>query len=70
MEIITSLRRAIPWEEFDYQILLDALRDYAIRVTRFPACWPRGSSSGVKKGLYVFGDAYRSAPIRGKSSPI
>ena len=29
MGVAESLRKAIPWEEFDYQALLDALKDYA-----------------------------------------
>lgn len=62
MGTVESLRKAIPSEEFDYQILLDALRDYA---------HPRGKISDllakkvivrVKKGLYIFGDAYRTKP--------
>lgn len=62
MEIITSLRRVIPWAEFDYQILLDALRDYAHPRDKISSLLAKGIIMRVKKGLYVFGDAYRSAP--------
>ena len=61
MEIITSLRRAIPWEEFDYQILLNALRDYAHPRDKISSLLAKGIIIRVKKGLYIFGDAYRSS---------
>jgi predicted transcriptional regulator of viral defense system len=57
-----TLRTSVPFEEFDYQTLLQALRQYAHprdRVTRLLAS---GAIVRVKKGLYVFGPSYRRQP--------
>lgn len=56
------LRRQIPYEEFDYQTLLDVLDDYACPRDKITALLRNGVIVRVKKGLYVFGDDYRRRP--------
>jgi hypothetical protein len=57
-----SLRKAIPWEEFDYQALLGALQNYAHPRDKISDLLTKGVIVRVKKGLYVFGDSYRNKP--------
>jgi len=57
-----SLRKAIPWEEFDYQALLDALQDYAHPRDKISDLLRKDVIVRVKKGLYIFGDSYRKQP--------
>jgi hypothetical protein len=57
-----DLRRQIPFEEFDYQILLDALRGYAHPRKKITSLLRRGEIIRVKKGLYLFGEQHRRAP--------
>ncbi|WP_303720376.1 hypothetical protein [Malonomonas rubra] len=62
MDIISALRKTIPWEEFDYQALLQALKDYACPRDKITDLLAKGVIVRVKKGLYIFGDAYRTHP--------
>lgn len=62
MDIISALRKVIPWEEFDYQALLQALKNYACPRDKITDLLAKGVIVRVKKGLYVFGDAYRTHP--------
>lgn len=62
MDIISALRKTIHWEEFDYQALLQALKDYAYPRDKITDLFAKGIIVRVKKGLYVFGDAYRARP--------
>jgi hypothetical protein len=57
-----KIRRLIPREEFDYQMLLDCLKDYARPRDKISALLNRGTIIRVKKGLYVFGADYRKRP--------
>ncbi len=57
-----ELRHQIPFEEFDYQILLDALRGYAHPRKKITALLRKGEIIRVKKGLYIFGEQHRRAP--------
>lgn len=57
-----ELRRQIPFEEFDYQILLDALRGYAHPRKKITTLLRKGEIVRVKKGLYIFGEQHRRAP--------
>ncbi len=57
------LTRRIPYEEFDYQTLLTALRDYKHPRDRITRLLRQGTIIRVKKGLYVFGEADRRLPI-------
>jgi len=62
MRVIESLGKTIPSEEFDYQALVDALHDYAHPRDKISDLLAKGVIVRVKKGLYVFGDDYRSKP--------
>ena len=62
MGVPESLRKAIPWEEFDYQALLDALQDYAHPRDKISDLLRKDVIVRVKKGLYIFGDSYRKHP--------
>jgi len=59
---VESLRKVIPWEEFDYQALLGALQNYAHPRDKISALIAKSVIVRVKKGLYIFGDAYRNKP--------
>jgi hypothetical protein len=56
------LRKLIPYEEFDYQTLLNALKGYAHPRDRITTLLSKGTIIRVKKGLYVFGDDHRQRP--------
>ena len=60
--MIESIRRQIPQEEFDYQTLLDCLKDYAHPRDKISDLLKKGFIIRVKKGLYIFGDEYRRRP--------
>ncbi len=60
---ILTLRERIPEEEFDYQAIMHALREYAQPRNRITAFLRDGSLLRVKKGLYVFGERLRRRPI-------
>lgn len=52
----------IPFEEFDYQILLNSLRGYAHPRKKITALLRKGEIIRVKKGLYIFGAQHRRSP--------
>lgn len=56
------LRKLIPYEEFDHQALLDALKGYAHPRKKVTDLLRKGIIIRVKQGLYVFGDDYRRKP--------
>lgn len=56
------LRKQIPFEEFDYQTLLDSLCKYAHPRDKITDLLRKGVIVRVKKGLYVFGEDYRRRP--------
>jgi predicted transcriptional regulator of viral defense system len=56
------LRASVPFEEFDYQTLTQALRQYAHPRDRATRLLETGAIVRVKKGLYVFGPAFRRQP--------
>lgn len=60
--MIEIIRRHISQEEFDYQTLMDALRDYARPRDKISDLLQKGVIIRVKKGLYVFGEDYRKKP--------
>jgi len=60
--MIETIRKNIPQEEFDYQTLLVALRDYARPRDKISDLLSKGIILRVKKGLYVFGDGARHTP--------
>jgi predicted transcriptional regulator of viral defense system len=60
--VIETMRKMIPHEELDYQTLLVALKDYGHPRDKISDLLKKGIIIRVKKGLYVFGDAYRQTP--------
>ncbi len=53
---------SIQTPEFDYQMLMHTLRDYAKPRDRVTTLLKQGVVRRVKKGLYVFGEGYGSKP--------
>jgi hypothetical protein len=60
--MIYDIRNKISQEEFDYQTLMGALEGYARPRDKISDLLRKGIIIRVKKGLYVFGEAYRKAP--------
>ncbi len=61
--MIDELRRNIAGEEFDYQVLLDSLRDYERPRDRITELLKKKEIIRVKKGIYVFGEKYARRPF-------
>ena len=59
---IDDIRRAVNTDVFDYQQLMDCLRDYAKPRDKIRAMLKAGEIVRVKKGIYVFGEDYRRGP--------
>lgn len=57
-----QLRQNIPFEEFDYQTLLDSLRGYGHPRKKITSLLHKGDIIRVKKGLYLFGEKHRRTP--------
>ena len=57
------LRGLIPQEEFDYQTLIQGLRGYASPRDKITDLLRKRIVLRVKKGLYVFGPAFRHRPF-------
>ena len=62
MPTIKAIRKQIPREEFDYQILFGALKGYAHPRDKITDLLKKSVVKRVKKGLYVFGKDYRRRP--------
>lgn len=60
--MLEPIRKQIPYEEFDYQTLLQVLRGYAHPRDKITGLLRKGVIIRVKKGLYVFGEDYRRQP--------
>jgi predicted transcriptional regulator of viral defense system len=60
--MIEVIRKEIPQEEFDYQTLLDCLKDYARPRDKISDLLQKGQIIRVKKGLYIFGEGFRNKP--------
>ncbi len=60
--MIEKIRKEITQEEFDYQTLLDCLKDYARPRDKISDLLRKRSIIRIKKGLYIFGDEYRRKP--------
>ena len=58
-----ELRRRISVEEFDYQALLDGLREYDRPRDKITSLLRKGAIIRVKKGIYIFGERYRRRPF-------
>jgi len=57
------LLNKIPYEEFDYQTLLDTMQEYAQPRMKISSLLAKGTIIRVKKGLYVFGESLRRRPF-------
>lgn len=57
------LLKSIPFEEFDYQILLDAVHGYARPRMKISGMLAKGDIIRVKKGLYILGESLRRRPF-------
>lgn len=64
---VTHLRRQVPHEEFDYQVLLDSLREYSRPRDKITGLLRQGHIVRVRKGLYVF-SAKRTAARRSSAN--
>jgi len=62
MAVMEQIRRQIPFEEFDYQTLLNCLRDYSRPRDKISDLLKRGAIIRVKKGLYIFGPEFSRGP--------
>lgn len=58
-----NLLHHIPYEEFDYQTLLDAVQAYARPRMKISGMLAKGEIIRVKKGLYVLGSGLRRRPF-------
>jgi len=61
--MMEELRRRIAGEEFDYQALLDGLREYDRPRDKITSLIRKGGIIRIKKGIYVFGERYRKRPF-------
>jgi hypothetical protein len=61
--MIDDLRRRIEGEEFDYQTLLDNLKQYERPRDKITSLLKKGSIIRVKKGIYIFGTKYARRPF-------
>jgi hypothetical protein len=59
-----QLAQTITSDIFDYRQLMGCLRDYAKPRDKIRALLAAGDVVRVKKGLYVFGKAYRNTPVQ------
>lgn len=57
------LLKSIPYEEFDYQTLLDVVHGYARPRMKISAMLAKGDIIRVKKGLYILGEPLRRRPF-------
>ena len=60
--MIEAIRTKIPREEFDYQVLLDALGEYACPRDKITDLLRKGVIVRIKKGMYVFGEGFSRRP--------
>ena len=56
------IQNQIQREEFDYQMLLDVLKDYGRPRDKISDLLRKGVIVRIKKGLYIFGEGYRKGP--------
>jgi predicted transcriptional regulator of viral defense system len=61
--MMENLRKKVPSEEFDYQILLDALKEYDRPRDKITVLLKRKDIIRVKKGIYIFGERYARRPF-------
>jgi hypothetical protein len=61
--MMEELRNKIAGEEFDYQALLDGVREYSCPRDKITVLLRQGAIIRVKKGIYIFGERYRRRPF-------
>jgi len=61
--MVEELRKKIPGEEFDYQALLQGLREYDRPRDKITTLLRRKDIIRVKKGIYIFGEGYARRPF-------
>lgn len=59
----TLLIKSIPYEEFDYQTLLDVVHGYSQPRMKISSMMAKGDIVRVKKGLYILGESLRRRPF-------
>ena len=59
----TQLLKNIPFEEFDYQTLLDIVHEYASPRMKISNMMSKGDIIRIKKGLYILGEPLRRRPF-------
>jgi hypothetical protein len=62
MAVMEQIRRQIPFEELDYQTLLNCLRDYSRPRDKVSDLLKSRAIIRVKKGLYIFGPEFSRGP--------
>ncbi|MEE4263606.1 MAG: hypothetical protein V2I56_13020 [Desulfobacteraceae bacterium] len=60
--MMEPIQNQIRREEFDYQTLLDVLKDYGRPRDKISDLLRKGVIVRIKKGLYIFGEGYRKGP--------
>ena len=63
MTILQQLRKQISQEVFDYQTLVTALSGYSSPRDRISRCLKKNEIIQLKRGLYVFHEDVRKAPL-------
>ena len=65
MPVMTNaqLTNSIPYEEFDYQTLLDVVNAYSRPRMKISRMLAKGDIIRIKKGLYILGDPLRRRPF-------
>ena len=58
-----DLRNKMTTEEFDYQALMDGLREYDRPRDKITDLLRQGAIIRIKKGIYIFGERYRRVPF-------
>jgi hypothetical protein len=61
--MVGELRKKIPGEEFDYQALIQGLREYDRPRDKITTLLRRKDIIRVKKGIYIFGEGYARRPF-------
>jgi hypothetical protein len=63
VNVLEELRRRVDRDVFDYRQLMDCLGEYSKPRDKTGSLLASGAIVRVKKGLYVFGEAWRRGPI-------
>lgn len=61
--MIEELRKKLPFEEFDYQMLLNSLKEYKKPRDKITRLLATNKIIRVKKGLYIFGEDNRKTSV-------